>query len=241
MRPAVADSKRNVESGLSGMEKTLSLAEYLALAKQAPRTRNPDPFTNPKGDWQSENFERAVKGLTALLRRIRENEATEEEARRGDDTGPQKENRLNYWLYIQHHPPAPMSDWKRLGQPYWSVEAWRSYRDWRVSGRDEFPAKKDWRGRGLELDHVVPKRKMENCVLADGADIRFWLKRNAVCVLTVDQHNSLRRKTHPDPADPWLRYKGEGIVLLHNNRAWKAEEIEILFGHGLLDRSSVTP
>lgn len=80
---------------------------------------------------------------------------------------------------------------------------------------------------------------MQDRVLADGADVRLWLKRNLVCVITVAEHGSgrLPRDRHRNPEDPWLRYAKARIVLLYN-QAWTAEEIEPLRRHGLLNADS---
>ena len=205
----------------------VTLQEYRALAQNAPKQWEPDPFTNPRGDWQRDHFkfEDAVNGMTNLLKRVRSGEVTVEDLKQSDFKKATRENTYGYWLYIQHHPPKIKNDWKRLGQRYWSVQAWASYRE---TG-----------DHGLELDHVVPKKTMWERILEEPQNVRVWMERNLCCVLTVSQHNChhLSRTTHPKPEDPWVRYKGSGIVLLHNSR-WTEKEIEPLLRHGLVNRSS---
>jgi hypothetical protein len=145
---------------------------------------------------------------------------------------------LNSWLYYQHHPGS--EKWKLQGQHYWSVAAWRSWRDWRASGNRSFPKRGCCGDLGLTSEHVVPKKVMQQLLLAEGANIRFWLERNLCCVVTVAEHKRLPHDTHRDPADPWRRYSGWEIMLL-NNPDWGEEEIVPLLRHGLLDRSSVAP
>ncbi len=206
----------------------LSLAEYLELVRRAPKKWDPDPFTNPKSDWQHDNFDKAVDGMEGLLKRLKGGEVTENDLKQSDIKKATRENTYSYWLYIGHHPHPPRNPWKRLGQRYWSVEAWRSYLE---------------RGdRDLALDHVVPKKIMWKCICADISTVRLWMERNLCCVVTASEHNHprLRRNGHPDAADPWRRYEGTGIVLLHN-QSWTQEQIETLHGHGLLDSSSLAP
>ena len=199
--------------------------EYRALALNATKLWEPDPFTNPKGDWQRDHFEQAVNGMTSLLDRVKSGEVTEKDLMLSDVKRARRENTAKYWLYIQHHPPPVKSDWKRLGQRYWSLAAWRLYRE---------------RGdRDLALDHVIPKKVMWEHLRVDSGNVRMWMERNLCCVVTAREHKSkcLRRNAHPNPMDPWLRYEGSEIVLLYNSR-WTDEETEPLLRHGLVNRSS---
>ena len=210
------------------MNPPLSLEEYFALTRRAPEKWDPDPFTNPKRDWQRDNFDRAVDGMTRILERVRDGEVTKDDLKQSDIKEATRENTYKYWLYVGHHPPSPSNEWKRLGQRYWSVDAWRSYRE---------------RGdRDLVLEHVVPKKRMWECLVADSSNVRLWMERNLCCVVTVgeDRHRIRQRQTHPNPADPWLRYSKTGIVLLYN-RAWTTEQRAPLLRHGLLDGTSFAP
>lgn len=204
---------------------SITLEEYRGLAQNAPKQWKPDPFTNPKGDYQGKSFGETVDGMESLLKRLKSGEVTEEDLKRSDIAKATRENTYRHWLYIGHHGPSPKDNWKYLGQRYWSVEAWRSYRE-----RCD---------RGLILDHVVPKKIMWERLLADSSNVRLWMERNLCCVVTASEHRSrcLARTAHPDPADPWRRYEPSGIVLLHNSR-WTEAEIEPLLRHGLANHSS---
>ncbi len=199
------------------------MEDYLAMVQRAPERWNPDPFTNPKGDWQRDHFEEAVKGMESLLNRLKSGEVTEEDLKRSDIKEATRKNTYKYWLYIQHHPPPPRNEWKRLGQRFWSVAAWRSY-----SERSD---------RDLALDHVVPKKRMWERLRADSSNVRLWMERNLCCVVTASEHRCLSRTDHPNETEPWRRYEGSGIVLLHSFR-WTDLEREPLLRYGLLNHSS---
>ncbi len=211
----------------------LSVADYRSKTSLSPEQWNPAPFVrHPGGEWHSTHFEEVVVGVTELLKRLDAGQVTETHLLRG------KTNRrdiLNYWLYYQHHPGSEY--WKLMGQRYWSVEAWRSWRD---DGGGSFPKRGRSGERGLVSEHVVPKKEMIRCILTDRANIRRWLERNLCCVVTVGEDRKLARQSHPDATDPWRRYAGTGIVLLHNP-AWSDLEIEALLQHGLLDHTSGAP
>jgi hypothetical protein len=202
---------------------SLTLEEYGGLAQNAPKQWKPDPFTNPPGVCQRLPFERTVEGMESLLKRLKSGEVAEEDLKRSDIAKAFRENTYGYWLYIGHHPPSPKNEWKRLGQRYWSVEAWRS---WKERG-----------DQGLALDHVVPKKVMWQRLQADISNVRIWMERNLCCVVTVAEHRNLPHSRHKRPSDPWLRYEGSEIVLLDNSR-WTDAEREPLLRHGLVNHSS---
>jgi hypothetical protein len=221
------------------MNMPVSLAEYLDLAQLVRQQWDPDPFkTHPGGDWHGIHFEEVLVAVMELLRRFDAGEVPEAHLLGGKDNGPKKRDTLSYWLYYQHHPGSEY--WKLMGQRYWSVSAWRAWRAWRDAGGRSFPKRKRSGDSGLVSEHVVPKKVMKERICADRANVRLWLQRNLCCVVTVAEDGHLVRDTHPDAADPWLRYEGKGIVLLHNS-AWNVEEIDTLLRHGMLDRSSVAP
>jgi hypothetical protein len=222
------------------MNMPLSLEDYLAMARGAPKKWDPDPFQpHPDGDWIINHFESVVAGVTELLKRYADGEVARDLLLHGKDNDRKvMRDRLNFWLYYQHHPGS--EKWKLLGQHYWSVGAWRAWRDWRAAGNRSLPKRGSCGSLGLTSEHVVPKKVMQQLLLAEGADVRYWLERNLCCVVTVGENRCLPPQTHPKAEDPWLRHKGSGIVLL-NNPDWSDEEIDLLFRHGLLDRSSAIP
>lgn len=173
--------------------------------------------------------------MTDLLKRFEADKVTEWQLLRGKDTGREKKDTLSYWLYYQHHPGSEY--WKLMGQRYWSVAAWRAWRDWRAAGGRSFPKRQRIGDSGLVSEHVVPKKVLKQQILADRGNVRVWLERNLCCVVTVGEDRHLPGESHPDATDPWRRYRRTGIVLLHN-RAWTPEQIEPLLRHGLLNESS---
>jgi len=175
--------------------------------------------------------------VLALLRRYDAGQVTRHHLVHGKDNSQREgcENTLSHWLYRQHHPGS--EKWKLQGQRFWSVEAWLSLRGWRKGGRGGYPKQGDG---GLRSEHVVPKKVMKEEILRDRKRLRFWLERNLCCVVTTEQDMRLPRTAHPDPSDPWRRYKGLGITLLHN-RGWTVEETSALLRHELLNERSVDP
>ena len=91
-------------------------------------------------------------------------------------------------------------------------------------------------------EHVVPKKEMKKLLVGtrDAAQIKAILGLNLCCVVTGDEDRRLQRDCHPDPMQPWLRYRGKGITVLHNPE-WEDLEIEALLRHGLLSERSVAP
>jgi hypothetical protein len=214
----------------------LCLKDYLALGQRAPKKWDPDPFQpHPDGDWLKNHFEPAVVGVTDLLKRFEVGKVAEWQLLHGKDTGREKKDTLSYWLYCQHHPGSEY--WKLMGQRYWSVVAWRAWRDWRAAGGRSFPKRSGNGDCGLVSEHVVPKKVLKQHILADRTNVRVWLERNLCCVVTVGEDRNLPSESHRDATDPWLRYEGSGIVLLHNSR-WTDAEREPLLRHGLVNHGS---
>jgi hypothetical protein len=239
----------------------MTLEQYLEIAASAPLPWMPDPFRgHAEEPWEDRVFSTVVSEIEALLARFDRREVTEQQLLHGKDNdkrltpgGRQYCNDvLSHWLYYHHHPGSER--WKLLGQRYWSVEAWLSWREkfLHISPPQQFakddglphlrtlPKRKSDGAKGLLSEHVVPKRIMKDCLLSDRSRIAEWLKRNLCCVVTIEEDARLVRDTHVNPADPWQRYRNSGIILLHNP-AWKPQEIADLLKYDLLDRRSVDP
>lgn len=239
----------------------MTVADYLDLAADAPAHWSPDPFhDHPTGPWQERSFPIVVKEIETLLHRFDQGHVTERQLLHGKDNDRHVtasgrsycHDVLSHWLYYHHHPGDER--WKLLGQRYWSVDAWLAWKSkylgtsqsMRLNGRDgrphlrTFPKRKEDGPRGLVSEHVVPKVVMTDRMLQDRGNIAEWLRRNLCCVVTIDENALLAANSHPDATDPWRRYRGTGIVLLHNAR-WTHGETEAMWGHGLLSNRSVRP
>jgi hypothetical protein len=229
----------------------MDIATYRELARQAPRAWTPNPFfQHPIGDWHTVKFDEVVSGVEALLKRFDDGQVTEAQLLRGKDNDARRKfDTLSYWLYYQHHPGHEY--WKIIGQKYWSIDAWLSWRakcialnvacdGSRNPPLSTLPKRKRDGNLGLVSEHVVPKKALKQCLLRDRTAIRSWLRSNLCCVVTRSEDRRLVRDIHPDPRDPWRRYIGTGIVLLHNP-AWTDTEIEPLLKYGLLNEFSMNP
>jgi hypothetical protein len=239
----------------------VDLTDYLALSERASIPWEPNPFVpHPDGAWHERALPDVVAGVTSLLDRYHRGEVAERQLLHGKDNDrrvneagrPSCHDVLSHWLYYQHHPGDER--WKLLGQRYWSVDAWLAWRaklldtppSRRFNARDglphgrTFPKRSTDHERGLVSEHVIPKTVIQQRLLVDRPEVETWLSRNLCCVVTRAQDRRLAASSHPDPADPWLRYRHTDIVLLHNP-AWTEAEIEPLLRHGLVDKQSVNP
>ena len=67
------------------------------------------------------------------------------------------------------------------------------------------------------------------------------MSRNLGAVITIREDGRLRDKsTHPDPSNPWLRYKDKGIQFIPNP-GWSDEERAELKHYGLLHKGEIAP
>ncbi len=149
-------------------------------------------------------------------------------------------------LWMQHHKHDPRH--KNLGRPFWSVAA---YREWRSNisslpvsevknNRDQFKERtlkklRDGKLRAfLRHEHVVPKNEMIKWLLNEPENVDCIFDKNLCCVITLDEDRRLPRDTHPNPRDPWLRYRDRGIEVLFNPD-WPEEVVSDLWRHRLLD------
>src|SRR5262245_36445623 len=112
------------------------------------------------------------------------------------------------------------------------------------SNADRYPLKSFPKGgpNGLVSEHVVPKKELKKLLRheRDPKRIAALLQLNLCCVVTGSEDAMLERAGHPNPTDPWARYRGKGIILLHNPD-WSDTEIEALLRHGLLSLRSFQP
>lgn len=239
----------------------MNLTEYMAAAERVSTPWEPNPFaSHPDGPWHERSLPEVAAGIAALLDRYDQGEVSERQMLHGKDNDkrlnevgrPSCHDVLSHWLYYQHHPGDER--WKLLGQRYWSIDAWLAWRakyfgtpsSQRLNARDgrphgsTFPKRSTDQERGLVSEHVIPKTVIKQRLLSDRRDLETWLSRNLCCVVTRAEDRHLAASSHPDPAHPWLRYRGSGIVLLHNPD-WTEVEIEPLLRHGLVDERSVNP
>lgn len=208
---------------------------------------NPNPFfPHPCGPWHAAHIEETADGIRSLLTRFAAGEVSERHLLMGKDNGPDKQDTLSYWLYFQHH--SGSERWKILGQRYWSQKAYASFRkryfatpfDKRINRRDKGPAletvpkRRSDRKRGLVSEHVVPKKCMKCLLLVRQHTIESLLTLNLCAVITIAEDRLLLRDHHPNPFDPWLRYRGKGIRFIENPH-WTDDERAALIRHGLFD------
>jgi hypothetical protein len=202
----------------------------------------PNPFHAPDpGPWEPRMRPIALAAIIDALRRYRAGEITEAELRKD-------KNRvgIKYWLWYMHHPDNER--WKNIGRPYWSHDAYTTWRRYyfavpenkRIAPRDRGPAyctlpKKSWAGPdGLLHEHVVPQKVSLNLLINDGVDPQIVLARNIGAVITVREDRRLPSKSnHLDPNVPWLRYAGTGIRFISNPN-WSVEERAALARYDLL-------
>lgn len=237
----------------------MSASDYRALASSCTAW-DPNPFApHTSGSWHETVFPKVVDGVIALLGRFDAGIVSEQQLLRGKDNdkrpGPNGLplccETLSYWLYIQHHPGHEL--WKLLGQEYWSVDAYLSWRDQYGRtpsslrfGRDRLtPSLRTFpKGgpSGLVSEHVVPKKSMKAllCRTRERNEIESLLRLNLCCVVTGEEDNRLERACHPNSFEPWQRYCGKGIITLHNP-AWTDKQIEALLRNGLLSARSISP
>jgi hypothetical protein len=238
---------------------TMSVSEYRRLAAGCGGW-NPDPFMSyPGGAWELQAFPQVVAGVGALLARFDACAVAERQLLRGKDNDrrpgpnglPACQDTLSHWLYYQHHKGDER--WKLLGQRYWSVSAFLSWHaqylataaDRRLNRNDgKYAVRTFPKGgpAGLVSEHVVPKKEMKKLLLStrDTQKIADVLRLNLCCVVTGVEDARLVRDRHPEPTAPWRRYRGTGIVMLHNP-AWSDSEIAALLQNGLLSERSVRP
>ena len=234
-----------------GGSKAMDLPTYRTLAQAVPAAWVPNPFSlHPVGDWHTLMFDQVVAGVDALLDRFDRGQVSEAQLLRGKDNDSRKKHdTLSYWLYYQHHPGHEY--WKLVGQRYWSIDAWLSWRAKCVElkamgyggkkpGLATLPKRKRDGEAGLVSEHVIPKKTLKQLLLRDRRNIADWLRSNLCCVVTRREDRRLVRDQHPNPRDPWCRYAGTGIILLHNP-SWTDAEIEPLLKHGLLNDLSINP
>jgi hypothetical protein len=220
----------------------------------------PNPFAPyPGGAWDVRAFPQVVDGVCALLARFDAGKVDERQLLRGKDNDkrigpnglPLCQDTLSHWLYFQHHKGDER--WKLLGQRYWSVAAFLSWRaqyqatapDQRLNRNDGMYSLRTFPkggSNGLVSEHVVPKKAMKALLLPtrDEKRIGALLRLNLCCVVTSAEDSRLERDGHPDPIEPWRRYRGKGIILLHNP-AWTDNETASLLRNDLLSVRSVNP
>lgn len=235
----------------------LSVSQYRALAS-ACNDWHPNPFSPHRdGPWHEGNFHLVLDGVMALLCRFDAGTVSEQQLLRGKDNDkrpglnglPSCHDTLSYWLYFQHHPGHEL--WKLLGQRYWSVEAYQCWHEQynRTSASERFgrnglaPSLRTFPkggASGLVSEHVVPKKALKELLLQtrDRGTIESLLRLNLCCVVTGAQDGRLERACHPNPFDPWQRYRGKGIIMIHNP-TWTDNEIDALLRNGLLSTRSI--
>lgn len=194
----------------------------------------PQPYIyHPNGPWHSDVFPTIVKSVTELLDSFEAGQVPERHLLRGKDNGRCKCGRdktetLSYWLYFQHHPGSER--WKILGQRFWSIEAWRAWRDQyfsieedkRLNSRDGLPTlatipKRKVAGeRALLSEHVVPKKVLKGLLLERRHPVPNVLALNHCAVVTRAEDRRLAISSHPDPFDPWRRYSETGIEIIES-------------------------
>lgn len=216
----------------------------------------PNPFfPHPDGPWHETHFDEVVYGIKSVLEKYANNELSRDQICKGKDNGydrvwkTNKEEKINYWLYYQHHKGSER--WKCLGQRYWSVQAYRSFRkkyfsfpeNKRLNSRDKgphqntLPKRKAEQLEGLVSEHVIPKRVMQDLLLKNKWPIEELLTLNLCAVITLREDRKINelklRSSHPNPFKPLHRYKGTGIQFIPNPD-WSFEEKTALEEYNLV-------
>jgi hypothetical protein len=219
----------------------------------------PQPYIHhPNGAWHSNAFQTAVTAVTDLLNLLKSGQVPEQHLLRGKDNGRCKCGRdktetLSYWLYFQHHPGSER--WKILGQRFWSVKAWRAWRDQylfieerkRLNSRDGLPVlatipkRKRAGEQALVSEHVVPKKVLKALLLQQRWPVSDVLALNHCAVVTRSEDRRLEASSHPDPFDPWRRYADTGIEIIENPNWTDRERSEVERYLRIVPQADVTP
>lgn len=205
----------------------------------------PDPFQPyTKGAWEQRKRPEALTAIRRALQRWRDGEISEDILRH--DRNP---DGIKVWLWLMHHPHNER--WKNIGRPNWSLDAYLTWRRYYFAVPEEkrlasdgaphlrtLP-KESWAGEdGLHHEHVVPQSVSLKRLMA-GHNPELVLACNVSAVITIRERDKLpSRATHPDPDNPWIRYRGTGIQMIENP-SWSATERAALAQHDLLYRGEI--
>lgn len=200
---------------------------------------DPDPFFSyPGGDWETAKRPEAIAAVEDAMRRHDDRLITRKAL--CDEWSPEG---IKFWLWFMHHRHS--NRWKNLGRPYWSILAYTTWRRYYFAippgkrlARDGGPAERTLQKRGkagedgLYHEHVVPQNQSLKLIIDERMPPAVVLARNIGAVITVGE-SRLLPDVHPDPTDPWLRYRGTGIQFIENPR-WTQEERDALIRYDLL-------
>ena len=207
-----------------------------------PSLLNPDPFQDhPEGAWEQRYRVRAEEAVADALARHRRGQISEKELR-----GDRNESGIKFWLWYMHHPPHEV--WKKVGRPYWSVDAYESWKrayfalpESKRLARDGGPSLRtiprtaagdDW----IIHEHVVPQKVLLDLLIHKGKPVRETLDLNIGAVITKREDRTLpTRSSHPDPSDPWKRYAGTAIRFIPNP-GWTGDQERALERYKLVAR-----
>lgn len=207
---------------------------------------DPNPFFEyPGGDWETAMRPIAIAAVEDALVRYRHGLITRKEL-----WGDKNKAGIKYWLWYMHHKDG--NRWKNLGRPYWSIVAYTTWRHYYFAepperrlasdgGAHERTLQKITKAKheGLYHEHVVPQKTSFDLIMDKGELPAVVLGRNIGAVITVGENVGLRRD-HPDPTDPWLRYKGSGIQFIENPK-WTKAQRDALIRYDLLWDKSIPP
>ena len=203
---------------------------------------HPNPFQDhPSGPWESQYRPRAEREVADALDRYRRGLISERGLR--DD---KNRSGIKFWLWYMHHPPHEV--WKKVGRPYWSVDAYGSWKrayfalpESKRFARDGGPslpsiprraAGDDW----LIHEHVVPQKVLLDLLIAQAEPVGRILDLNIGAVITRREDRTLpTRSSHPDSSDPWKRYAGTTIQFIPNPN-WTSDQERALERHNLVAR-----
>lgn len=205
-----------------------------------PAPLDPDPFQDhPGGPWEERHRPLAVAAIEDALARHAAGVTSLAELRQ--DKNPKG---IKYWLWYMQHPPHEV--WKKIGRPYWSVDA---YRSWKAQFLRTPPGRRYAKDGGSSLatiprkeagddwlihEHVVPQKVLRDLLLSRAAPVADILALNIGAVVTRREDRLLpSRSSHPEPTDPWRRYAGTGITFIPNPR-WTLHEAAELRRHDLI-------